>query len=120
VKYSLDLFADEVSLKAIRDAAIAAITSDLKPYLEENNSAKEAALTRYIAEEAPQYRALMKHRHEFIDQIPPGATDDQLETALQRLDQRAVGLRLCSRRDVPADGASAQSDWLLGQLEANL
>ena len=94
-----DLFADEISLKAIRDAALAAVTDDLKPYLEEINSAKEAALTRYIAEEAPQYRPLMKYRHEFIDQIPPSASDDQLETALHRqLHQRQVRLKEEGRR----------------------
>lgn len=94
-----DLFADEISLKAIRDAALAVVTDDLKPYLEEINSSKEAALTRYIAEEAPQYRPLIKYRHEFIDQIPPGATDDQLETALHRqLHQRQVRLKEEGRR----------------------
>ena len=97
--FSLDLFADEISLKDIRDAAIAAITSDLKPYLEEINNAKEEALTRYIAEEAPQYRVLMKHRHEFIDQIPPSATVEQLESALHRqLYQRQVRLKEEGRR----------------------
>jgi hypothetical protein len=43
-----DLFADDISLKAIREAAIAAITEDLKPFLDELNVAKEAALTTYI------------------------------------------------------------------------
>lgn len=94
-----DLFADEISLKAIRDAALTAVTGDLKPYLEEINSAKEAALKRYIAEEAPQYRPLLKYRHEFIDQIPPGATDEQLETALHRqLHQKQVRLKEEGRR----------------------
>jgi hypothetical protein len=96
---AFDLFGDEISLKAIRDAALVAVTGDLKPYLEEINSAKEAALTRYIAEEAPQYRPLMKYKHEFIDQIPPGATDDQLETALHRqLHQRQMRLKEEGRR----------------------
>jgi hypothetical protein len=41
----------------------------------------------------------MKYRHEFIDQIPPGASDDQLETALHRqLHQRQVRLKEEGRR----------------------
>jgi hypothetical protein len=115
---SFDLFADEISLKAIRDAAIAAVTADLKPYLEEINSAKEAALTRYIAEEAPQYRALMKHRHEFIDQIPPGATDDQLETALHRqLYQRQVRLREEGRRILDEAGHVEDAEGFYERFE---
>ena len=40
-----DLFDDDISLKAIRDAALAVIVDDLKPYLDEINTNKEAALT---------------------------------------------------------------------------
>lgn len=89
-----DLFAGEISLKAIRDAALAAITEDLKPHLDEINSAKEAALSSYIAEDGPQYRPLMKYKHEFIDQITPGASKAELETALHRqLYKRQVRLK---------------------------
>jgi hypothetical protein len=37
----LDLFEDEISLKAIRDGAITAITYDLKPYLEESTARRK-------------------------------------------------------------------------------
>ena len=89
-----DLFADEISLNAIRDAALAAVTEDLQVYLDEINSSKEAALTSYVAEEAPQYHVLMKYKDEFIDQIPPDATKNELDMALHRqLHQRQVQLR---------------------------
>lgn len=94
-----DLFAGEISLKVIRDAALAAVTEDLKPHLDEINSAKEAALSSYIAEDAPQYRPLMKYKDEFIDQITPGASKAELETALHRqLYQRQVRLKQEGRR----------------------
>ena len=70
-----DLFAGEISLKAIRDAALVVIAADLKPHLDEINIAKEAALSNYIAAEAPQYRPLMKYKDEFIDQIWPGVPE---------------------------------------------
>ena len=69
-----DLFADDISLNAIREAAITAITEDLKLFLDELNIAKEAALTTYIAEDAPQYRVLLKHKAAFLDQISPLAS----------------------------------------------
>lgn len=95
----VDLLAGEISLKAIRDAALAVVTEDLKPNLDEINSAKEAALSSYIAEDGPQYRPLMKYKDEFIDQITPGASKAELETALHRqLYQRQVRLKQEGRR----------------------
>lgn len=89
-----ELFAGETSLKAIRDSALAAVAKDLKPYLDEINSAKEAALTQFIAEDAPQYRVLMKYKDEFIDQVPPGASKAELDMTLHRqLYQRQVKLK---------------------------
>ena len=107
---STDLFADDISLKAIRDAALGVIIDDLKPYLEEINTSKEAALTNFIDHDAPQYRALLRHKAEFIDQIPPGATKAELDTALHRqLYQRQVklkqeGQRILNETDETADG----------------
>jgi hypothetical protein len=89
-----DLFADDISLKAIRDAAIAAITEDLKPFLDELNIAKEAALTSYIAEDAPQYRVLLKHKADILDQISPMASKTEMEMTLHRqLHKRQVELK---------------------------
>lgn len=66
----------------------------MRPYLDEINSSKEDAIASYIAQDAPQYRFLLKHQPEFIDQIPPGATKTELEMALHRqLYQRQVKLK---------------------------
>lgn len=89
-----ELFADEISLKAIRDGALAAVTEDLKSFMDAINTQKEAALTSYIAEDGPQYRVLMKYRGEFIDDIPPQASKTEMEMALHRqLYQRQVRLK---------------------------
>ena len=66
-----ELFTDEISLKAIREGALANISEALKPFLDEINTQKEVTLTAYITEEGPQYRVLMKYQGEFIDDIPP-------------------------------------------------
>jgi hypothetical protein len=89
-----DLFADEISLKAIRNAALAEIGEDLKPFLDEINTQKTVALASYIDQDGPQYRVLMKYAPEFIDQIPPQASKADLEMALHRqLYQRQVKLK---------------------------
>ena len=79
-----DLLADDISLKAIREAAIATITEDLRPFLDELNTAKEAALTSYIVEDAPQYRVLLKHKADILDQISPTASKTEMEMTLHR------------------------------------
>jgi len=90
----LELFTDEISLRAIRDGAVSAIIEDLKPFIDEINSQKEAALTTYIAEDGPQYRVLMKYKDDFINDIPPQATKSEMEMALhQQIYQREVRLK---------------------------
>ncbi len=79
-----DLFVDDISLKAIRDVATVTITEDLKPFLDELNTVKEAALTSYIAEDGPQYRVLLKHKAEILDQISPTASKAEMEMTLHR------------------------------------
>ena len=106
-----DLFAAEISLKAIREGALAAICEDLGPFLDEINSQKEAALTSYIAEDGPQYRVLMKYKGELIDDIPPQASKTELEIALHRqLYQRRVRLKQEGARILsePASADNAQ------------
>lgn len=104
-----DLFADDISLKSIRDAALMVTTEDLKPFLDELNDAKEEALATYIAQDAPQYRVLLKYKDDFIDQIQPGATKSEMEMSLHRqLYQRQVrlkqeGVRLISEVETDVD-----------------
>jgi hypothetical protein len=89
-----DMFADDISLKAIRDVATVTITEDLKPFLDELNTAKEVALTSYITEDAPQYRVLLKNKSDILDQISPMASKTEMEMTLHRqLHKRQVELK---------------------------
>lgn len=88
------LFDGDISLKMIRDAALNAVSEDLKPFLDELNVQKEEALVSFIDEEAPQYRVLLKYKDEFINEIPPQASRNEIELALHRqLYQREVRLK---------------------------
>ena len=76
------LLSGELTLKLIREQALAKITEDLKPFLDEINAAKQASVDRYINEEGPQYRPLRRYMPEFIDAIPPNPTHRTLELTL--------------------------------------
>ena len=73
---------DDITLDAIRNAALACVSEDLQPFLQEINTEKRAAINSYITAEAPQYRSLARYMSEFIDRIPPGAKGLALEMAL--------------------------------------
>lgn len=93
------LIPDEISLKSIRTAAVAVISETLQSYIAELNQLKEEALAAFIEQDQPQYRALMKYKAEFIDQIPPQASKAELDMALHRqIYQRQVKLKAEGRK----------------------
>jgi hypothetical protein len=73
---------DEITLDAIREAALGCVAHDLQPFLQEINTEKRTTINTYIAQEAPQYRPLSRYMDEFIDRIPPGAKGVVLDMAL--------------------------------------
>jgi hypothetical protein len=89
---------EEITLAAIRDAALKCVTKDLAPFLEEINDVKRETITSYIHQEAPEYRPLTRYINEFIDQVPPGAKGSTLEVVLhQQLYQKQRQIRQESR-----------------------
>jgi len=88
------LFADEIRRADIRDACIERINDDLKDVIESINALKEERIFRYVQDDAPQYKVLLKYRDEFINKISPNASKADLEAALHReIYQREVKLK---------------------------
>lgn len=88
------LFSDEVRFAEIREACIAYVNEDLFSILGSINAAKAERLMRYVQDEAPQYKILMKYREEFIGSIAPDATRADMDAALHReLHSREVKLK---------------------------
>jgi hypothetical protein len=87
-------FADEISLNAIRDGALAVIGEDLKSFIDEINMQKETALTRPHLLRRPG-RPSVPRADEIqgrVHQRHPQANKTELEMALHRqLYQRQVG-----------------------------
>ena len=85
---------DDISLDMIREGALAGVRLDLKPFLDDINTEKRAAINSYITHEAPQYRPLVRYIDEFIDRIPPGAAGRTLEAALhEQMYEKTTELR---------------------------
>lgn len=68
----------------IRNEVIPLVQQDLKDVLDTINLMKLDQLSRYVRDEAPQYRILLKNAHKFIDKLPPTATRAEMESALHR------------------------------------
>jgi hypothetical protein len=72
----------DISLDEIRSAAMAGVTADLEPYLSEVRKAKSEALHKYVDQEAPHYRVLMRDAETLIDEIKPNATKLDIDLTL--------------------------------------
>src|SRR5262249_48820533 len=68
----------------IRNKALPFVQEDLKDVIDTINSLKLDRITRYVREDAPQYRILLKHANKFLDKLPPAPTRSEMETALHR------------------------------------
>lgn len=88
------LFGEEVKRSDIRNACLDKIKADLSTSLGIVNLDKEERIVRYIYDEAPHYKVLLKRKREFIDSISPNASKSELEVALhQELHSREVALK---------------------------
>jgi hypothetical protein len=87
---SSDALFDEITLDAIRAPSVDCVTQDLGSFLQEINTEKREAINVYIANEAPEYRPLVRYIDEFIDRIPPGATGRSLECRFRMMKQARV------------------------------
>ncbi|RUW75204.1 ATP-binding protein [Mesorhizobium sp. M4B.F.Ca.ET.049.02.1.2] len=91
----LSLIPSETISKAdIRTECVAAINEALSHYIQALNDAKIERIYRYVKDEAPQYKPLMRYKDNFINKIPPNVAKIDLEMALHReLHQREVEIK---------------------------
>jgi len=77
----------ELSWQELVDAASSKAKAYLSPYTDPLAQAKRERIRQYVQNEAPQYRHLLKHKSELIDQIPTSLSNDKLDLELHRIDQ---------------------------------
>jgi hypothetical protein len=68
----------------IRNIALPFVQEDLRDVIDTINSLKLDRIRRYVREEAPQYRILLRSADKFLDKLPPTPTRTEMETALHR------------------------------------
>jgi hypothetical protein len=80
-------FPGDIPWHEVGDAALAQATTFLTPYTIPVKQAKQEQVHNFVRSQAPQYRALVKHRPEIIERIPPNLTTDKLDLELYKHDQ---------------------------------
>jgi hypothetical protein len=68
----------------IRSKALPFVQEDLNDVIETINAAKLDRIRRYVHQEAPQYRILLKSAENFLDKLPPTPSRNEMEAALHR------------------------------------
>lgn len=80
-------FPDLITRPELERLALNRIKKYLYCFLEPINREKVKRVTEYISQSSPQYKPLLKHRLEAIEQIPPELPDDKLDLALYGIAQ---------------------------------
>lgn len=78
----------ELSLEEIIDNVIIKIKEYLKEYLDPIEEEKNTRIKKYVTEEAPQYRHLLKYMSEDIKKIKPNLSDDKLDDELYQIKRK--------------------------------
>jgi hypothetical protein len=80
------LLPDEVSWSDLRKTVQDRCADFLKPQIDPITAAKIEQIRRYVETDAPQYRPLVKHKPEILQDIPPNLKKEELEVALYKYD----------------------------------
>lgn len=91
--------ADDLKRSEIREACLACVRDDLAEIMQAIDAEKEERVVRFVEEEAPHYKMLLRRRGEFIGKIAPNASRAEIDGALHHeLYQREVALKREGRR----------------------
>lgn len=79
---------EEISIEDIVLAAKVEVEKYLSEYLDEVHKSKEEHIRKYIHNNAPQFRHLLKYMPESINKIKPGLTDNKLDEELYKIKRK--------------------------------
>ena len=90
---------ENLTRAAIRQECVAAIDAELRDYISSINQQKAERIAKYIKDESPQYKILMRSKESFIGSIFPNANNVDIELALHReLHKREQALKRDSNK----------------------
>ncbi len=79
-----ELFPDEIFMEEIRENILSIVNRCLEPFLIDVRESKQQQVQKYVTSRAPQYRPLLKHHPEVLNEIPAGLTEEQLNIELYK------------------------------------
>ena len=79
---------DELSWQDLVKGMVAQVGEFLSPYTEPIKKIKHDRIQEFVHTQAPQYRPVVKHRSNWLDEIPANLPDDKLDVELYKIDQR--------------------------------
>lgn len=79
-----DSLIDDIGEREILKNAVDKIRQILKDYIHEVKKKADDRIREHINHAEPQYKRLYKHRHDWIDAIPPGLSKEALSIELYR------------------------------------
>jgi hypothetical protein len=82
-------FIDEITLEELRSEAIIQAKKYLSPFLSEIRTRKNDEIEAFVRTKAPQYRPLLKHYPESLEEVAPGLNDEKLDIELYKLSTKA-------------------------------
>lgn len=82
---TLPFSGEHISMDQIEKAAIKAAAEFLNPFLQEAKARSAERVERFITEEEPRYRVLLKHRPEAVERLSGSLTDEKLEVELHNI-----------------------------------
>lgn len=81
-------FYSEVSMEKILQESCDIIEEYLKDYLDPIKNEKKERIKKYVSDEAPQFRHLLKYMPAEIDAIKPNLTNDKLDDELHKIKRK--------------------------------
>jgi hypothetical protein len=103
------LISGELSWAEIEDGVLARAKAALEPFTEKVRVDKERRFHEYVNNHAPEYRPIIQHHPERLDQIAPDVSDEKLDTQLYEI-SRTIERELRSEAEVLFDAVLTGDD----------
>lgn len=79
---------DDFSMSALMEEAMKKVNAYLTPHLKGVRQQRDDQVRDYVSAQAPQYRPLLKHRPQLLEDIPPNMPSEKLELKLYEANQK--------------------------------
>lgn len=83
-------FPEEITLSDLKKETLAKVKDHLNPFLFNIREEKNQEIERYVTTKAPQYRPILKHNQESLDEIPGDLAEEKLDIELYKIYSKTV------------------------------